>query len=102
MGSNSAGNVYIRLFSLLCYVGSGLCDELSTCSEDSYSVRACARACVRVCVCVRERERDLETSITRQPRPVLGCNATETTDGTNASIWVCEQLVPHKGTKEKN
>ena len=61
MGSNSAGNVYIRLFSLLCYVGSGLCDELSTCSEDSYRVHACARARVRVCVCVcvceRERER---------------------------------------------
>jgi len=48
----------------LCCVGSGLCDELITRSEKSY------RVCVCLILC------DLETS-TRQPRPKVGCCATE-------------------------
>jgi hypothetical protein len=49
----------------VCCVGSGLCDELITRSEESYRVY--------VCLIVR----DLETSTMRRPRPELGCCATE-------------------------
>ena len=63
--------------SCVCYVfcvGRGLCDELITRSEDSY--RARARVCVCVCVmCLIVC--DLHTSTMRQPRPQLGCCATE-------------------------
>ena len=47
--------------SVVSCVGSGLCDELITRSEESCPV----------CVCVIERERDLETSTTRRPGPEL-------------------------------
>jgi hypothetical protein len=60
--------------SCVCCVGSGLCDELITCAEESYRahthganlVRACVRMCVCVyvlaCACMRACARDLETS----------------------------------------
>ena len=54
------------MFVVFC-VGSGLCDELSTCPEDPY------RVCVCVCVC------DLETAILRWSEPELGFWATEIT-----------------------
>jgi hypothetical protein len=65
-------------------------------SLDQRSPTACVLACVCVCVC------DLETSIMRQPRPDLGCSATETIGGTNNSVGVCVLLDPNKVTKEKN
>ena len=46
---------------LVCCVGSSLCNELTTRSEESY------RVCVCVCVCVC----DLETSTMRRPRSDL-------------------------------
>ena len=45
-GSNPAeGMDFSRLCFFLCYVGSGLCDGLIICTEESY----------RVCVCVKLR-----------------------------------------------
>jgi hypothetical protein len=35
---------------VVCHIGSGLCDELITRSEES--VRVCVCLCVYVCVCV--------------------------------------------------
>ena len=58
---SSWGHGYSIVF-VLCYVGSGLCDELITRSE-------CA------CVC------DLETSTMRRPRPELDCCATKSEKG---------------------
>jgi len=52
------------LFFVSC-VGSGLCDELITHSEESYHVCVCV--CLIVC--------DLEKSTMRRPRPELGCCA---------------------------
>lgn len=57
----------------MCFVGSGVCDELVTCSE--YSYRVCASNCVCVCVCLIVCH--VETSRVRQPRPVLYCYTTE-------------------------
>jgi len=51
----------------VCCVGSGLCDELITRSEES----------CRVCERERDRERNLVTSTMRRPGPELGCRATE-------------------------
>ena len=48
---------------VVCCVGSGLCDELITRSEESY--RVCASVCLIVC--------DLYVSTMRRPRPDLGC-----------------------------
>jgi hypothetical protein len=45
--------------SCVCYVGSGLCDELTACSEKSYRVCVCLMLC------------DLETSTMRQPKAWL-------------------------------
>jgi len=53
----------LSLVSVVCFIGSGLCNKLITCSEESYQ----AHAYVRECVCY------LETSRMRQPRPKLGC-----------------------------
>ena len=44
-----------------------VCDQLITCSQESYGVCLC----LRVCVC------DLETSTKRRPRPKSGCSASE-------------------------
>jgi hypothetical protein len=41
-GSNPAEGMDIRLLFVVCFVGSGVCDGLITCPEESY----------RVCVCV--------------------------------------------------
>jgi hypothetical protein len=71
---------------IVCYVCSGLCDELITRTEDSYRARARAHACVRGSLC------DLETSITGQPRPEVGCSAIGTIGGTNNSTGVCVLL----------
>jgi len=54
---------------VVCFVGSGLCDELITRSEESYRARARARACVCLIVC------DLENCNTRRPKPQLVCVA---------------------------
>jgi hypothetical protein len=48
----------VHLLHLLFGVGKGLCDELITCSAESY------RVCISVC--------DLETSTMTQPRPQVG------------------------------
>ena len=53
----------------MCSVGSGLCDELITSTEESYRVCACESVC------------DLESSKHREegaPRPAWGCCPTET------------------------
>jgi hypothetical protein len=50
-------HVYKFLVFFVCCVGSGVCDELITRSEEAYRVRACVRVC------------DLETSTTRQSGP---------------------------------
>jgi hypothetical protein len=50
---------------VVCCLGSGLCDELISRSEESY------RVCVCVYVC------DLETSTMKRPGPDLACSATE-------------------------
>jgi hypothetical protein len=39
----------VILLCVMCYVGSDLCDELITRSEESY--RVCVFVCVCVCVC---------------------------------------------------
>jgi hypothetical protein len=62
-GSNPAELMDVLLLCGMCYVGSGLCDELITRSEESY------RVCV--CLCV------LETKTNRQPRRELDCCATK-------------------------
>ena len=54
------------LVFVVCHVGSGLYDELITCSGE-YSLSLSLYVCVRACVCERERERDVETSM-RWPR----------------------------------
>jgi len=54
-------------------VGSGLCEELITRSEESF--RVCV--CVCVCVCVIVCDIETETSIVRWPRSDLGNCATE-------------------------
>jgi len=58
---------------VVCLVGSGVCDELVTRSEESYQV------CVPNCVCVSPPPIvcHVETSRVRQPRPVLYCYTTE-------------------------
>jgi hypothetical protein len=71
-GSNSAEGTDIRLLCLLCCVGSGHCDELIACSEESYWC-----VCVCVCVCVGLNVCDLQTSTMRRPRPDLGYKTTE-------------------------
>jgi hypothetical protein len=53
---------------LLCCVGSDLCDELITLSEDFYHV--CMYICV--CVCLSLIVCDLGTSTVRRPRSRLG------------------------------
>ena len=53
--------------SLLCGIGSGLCDELITPSEDT----SLTYVCLYTTVC------DLETSAVRMLRPNLGCSAIE-------------------------
>jgi len=52
--------------SVVCCVGSGLCDHLITRSEESYRVYVCVSNCVLF--------RNFKT---RRPGPVLGCSATE-------------------------
>jgi hypothetical protein len=52
-------------------VGSGLCVELVTRSEESY------RVCVCVCVCVSLIVCDIETTTLRRSRPELGYSAEE-------------------------
>ena len=49
----------------MCCVGSGLCDELITCSGESYWF----------CVRVSQMVHDLETSTLRRSRPYLVCSA---------------------------
>jgi len=46
VGSNPAKEMDVRLLCLLCCIGSGLFDGLTTRSEEYYHV------CVCVCVCV--------------------------------------------------
>jgi len=55
---------------VVCCTGSSPCNEVITCSGESYRVRACVRVCV--CERERERERDLETSTMRQLRLEVG------------------------------
>ena len=57
----------------VCFVRSGLSDELITRSEESYSVCMCV--CMYLCLCLIVC--DLETSIVRWPRPHICCGATE-------------------------
>jgi len=46
-GSNPAHCMDVRLLCfVVCCVGSGMCDKLNSCPEESY------RLCVCVCVCV--------------------------------------------------
>jgi len=52
----------------LCCVGSGLCDELITLTEESCRVGMCLIV------------RDLATSTMRRPAPELGCCSTERND----------------------
>ena len=51
-GSNPAKDVYVLLFSLfvVCFVSSGLCDELITRPDESY--RVCVCVVCGICVCV--------------------------------------------------
>jgi hypothetical protein len=56
---------YEYFVHVVCCVGSGLCDELISRSEESY----------RVCVC------DLETSTMKRRGPDLACNVTGKTGG---------------------
>ena len=51
----------VLVLYLLCCVGNGLCDELITIPEESYTV------CLTVC--------NLETSAMSWPRPDSGCSA---------------------------
>ena len=66
-----SGHGCSSLVFFVCFVGSGLCEELITRSEDSYCV------CVSNCVCVRARAClivcDLETSTKKPPRQQLRC-----------------------------
>jgi len=59
---------------VVCFAGSGFCDELITLSEESYWL----------CVCVCSRSRDIETSKSRL-RPNLGCSTTNTIIGRHLS-----------------
>jgi hypothetical protein len=68
-GSNHADGIGVRLLCILCYVGSGLCDEFITHSEESYLV------CVCVCVCLIVFGQG--TSTIRRPRYGLRCCVTE-------------------------
>ena len=63
----------------VCCVGSGLCDELTGRSEDSYWVCVCVCVCVSncVCVCVCVWSRNLTM---KPPRPQLGCCTVEEAD----------------------
>jgi hypothetical protein len=70
-GSNPANGSDVTSLQFLSCVGSGLCDELITCPEESY--RVCASVCLSVCPIVC----DLETSKMRRPMPVLGRSNTE-------------------------
>jgi hypothetical protein len=65
------GHRCLSLVNVCVAKGSDLCDELITRTEEPY------RLCVCACVCVFLIVRDLETSTVRQPRPELGCSATE-------------------------
>jgi hypothetical protein len=50
-GSNPSESMDVRLlFFVVCCVGSDLCDDIITRSEESYRVCVCARARARVCV----------------------------------------------------
>ena len=60
MGSIPAKYMDIFVF-YVCFVGSGLCDELITCSEEFCCV--CVRACVRACARAREREREISSNL---------------------------------------
>jgi hypothetical protein len=45
-GSNPADGMHVRCLCLLCVcIGSGLCDELITRSEESYGVFVCLIVC---------------------------------------------------------
>ena len=107
-GSNPAKDVYVLLFSLfvVCFVSSGLCDELITRPDESYRVCVCVVCgicvcvwCVCVCVCVCVWcvwvcvcliLCDLETSKVRRPKPELECCTTE--DG-RIKDCVCGRIV---------
>jgi hypothetical protein len=66
LGSRVRTPLRVRVFiTFVCCVGSGLCEGLSTRSEDSY------RICVFLILC------DLETSTLRRPWPDFGFFATE-------------------------
>jgi len=41
----------VSLVFVVCCIRSGLCDELITCSEESYQVCVCVCVCVCACVC---------------------------------------------------
>jgi hypothetical protein len=69
--SNPTEGLDVYLLCLLCVVGSSLCDELITLSEEPY--RACVCLCVYVCLNVC----DLKTSIMRRSRFDLNCRVTE-------------------------
>ena len=59
----------LMLVFCVCCVGSGLCEELITRSEETY------RVCVCVCVCLIAC--DVETSTTKRPRPDLTYSVTK-------------------------
>ena len=78
-GSNPAKGADVSFLELvLSRVGSGLCDELITRSEESYSVCVCVSVCLIVC--------DLQPSKIRRPRPDLGCSTTG--EKINSTLYV--------------
>jgi hypothetical protein len=46
------GHWCLSLGCVVCCVGSGLYDELITCSEEFYGICVCVCVCVSVCVCL--------------------------------------------------
>jgi hypothetical protein len=67
-GSNPTEGMEVRPLCLCC-VGSGLCDGLTTRSQETYRVFVCVCVCAKLC--------DLETSTMRLPRADMGYTATE-------------------------
>ena len=51
------GHGCLSLVFVVCCVGSGLCDEVTTRTQKFYQVFVCMCVCVCVCVCARVRVR---------------------------------------------
>jgi hypothetical protein len=67
-GSNPADGIAVTLLCSLSCEGSGLCDELFSCSEESY------RLCVCVCVCVCVLASNLDNAVAYNPDQLLHHN----------------------------